>query len=143
MSVFILLIVEYQSLCFGALLLVGWLVGLFVLMLFNFLIRTPETTTSSKKEDQNNSFTETTATDELSLDDEEFLHMVTVLDLDTARQELEEFIPHVGQLSDHSIRKMAGRDLLRFKQFKRQGETSKECCSEEVCSCADILTEGK
>ncbi|XP_048821603.1 transcription termination factor 1 [Lagopus muta] len=82
---------------------------------------TPETTTSSKKEDQNNSFTETTATDELSLDDEEFLHMVTVLDLDTARQELEEFIPHVGQLSDHSIRKMAGRDLLRFKQFKRQG----------------------
>ncbi|NXJ10586.1 TTF1 factor, partial [Odontophorus gujanensis] len=43
------------------------------------------------------------------------------LDLDTAKQELGEFIPHVGQLSDHSIRKMAGRDLMRFKQFKKQG----------------------
>lgn len=114
-----------------------------VLMLFNFLIRTPETSTSDKKEDQNNSFTETTATGELSVDDEEFLHLFTVLDLDTAKQELGEFIPHVGQLSDHSIRKMAGRDLLRFKQFKKQGETSKECCSETVWSYADLLTEGK
>lgn len=112
-------------------------------MLFNFLIRTPETTASNNKEDQNNSFTETTATDGLSLDDEELLHMVTVLDLDTAKQELEEFIPHVGQLSDYSIRKMAGRDLLRFKEFKKQGETSKECCSEEVCSYAYLLIEGK
>lgn len=77
------------------------------------------------------------------MDDEEFLHLFTVLDLDTAKQELGEFIPHVGQLSDHSIRKMAGRDLLRFKQFKKQGETSKECCSETVWSYADLLTEGK
>uniref|UniRef100_A0A8C9FG46 Transcription termination factor 1 n=1 Tax=Pavo cristatus TaxID=9049 RepID=A0A8C9FG46_PAVCR len=84
-------------------------------------VMTPETTASNKKEDQNNSFTESTATDELSLDDEEFLHMLTVLDLDTAKQELGEFIPHVGRLSDHSIRKMAGRDLMRFKQFKKQG----------------------
>ncbi|NXL94084.1 TTF1 factor, partial [Alectura lathami] len=43
------------------------------------------------------------------------------LDLDTAKQELEEFIPHVRQMSDHSVRKMAGRDLMRFKQFKKQG----------------------
>uniref|UniRef100_A0A8C3L0V8 Transcription termination factor 1 n=1 Tax=Chrysolophus pictus TaxID=9089 RepID=A0A8C3L0V8_CHRPC len=84
-------------------------------------VMTPETTASNKKEDQNNSFTETTATDELSLDGEDLPHVVTALDLDTAKQELEEFIPHVGQLSDHSIRKMAGRDLQRFKQFKKQG----------------------
>ncbi|NXA05783.1 TTF1 factor, partial [Sapayoa aenigma] len=43
------------------------------------------------------------------------------MDLDTARQELEEFIPHVKNISDSSIRKMAGRDLARFKQFKKQG----------------------
>ncbi|NWX70924.1 TTF1 factor, partial [Alca torda] len=42
-------------------------------------------------------------------------------DLDTARRELEEFIPHVRNISDNSIRKMAGRDLARFKQFKKQG----------------------
>ncbi|NXE46264.1 TTF1 factor, partial [Casuarius casuarius] len=43
------------------------------------------------------------------------------LDLDTAKQELEEFIPHVRKMSDSSIRKMAGRDLTRFKRFKKQG----------------------
>ncbi|KFQ99324.1 Transcription termination factor 1, partial [Opisthocomus hoazin] len=43
------------------------------------------------------------------------------VDLDTAKQELEEFIPHVRSISDSSIRKMAGRDLMRFKQFKKQG----------------------
>ncbi|KFV76198.1 Transcription termination factor 1, partial [Struthio camelus australis] len=43
------------------------------------------------------------------------------LDLDTAKQELEEFIPHVRKMSDSSIRKMAGRDLTRFKHFKKQG----------------------
>ncbi|NXS73827.1 TTF1 factor, partial [Pandion haliaetus] len=43
------------------------------------------------------------------------------VDLDTAKQELEEFIPHVRNISDSSIRKMAGRDLMRFKQFKKQG----------------------
>ncbi|OXB73499.1 UNVERIFIED_CONTAM: hypothetical protein H355_012466 [Colinus virginianus] len=84
-------------------------------------VMTPEATTSNETEDQNNSLTETTATSELSLEDEEFIHMLTVLDLDTAKRELGEFIPHVGQLSDHSIRKMAGRDLMRFKQFKKQG----------------------
>ncbi|NXO24266.1 TTF1 factor, partial [Cisticola juncidis] len=43
------------------------------------------------------------------------------MDLDTARQELEEFIPHVKNISDSSIKKMAGRDLMRFKEFKKQG----------------------
>ncbi|NXK99224.1 TTF1 factor, partial [Mesembrinibis cayennensis] len=43
------------------------------------------------------------------------------VDLDTAKQELEEFIPHVRNISDYSIRKIAGRDLVRFKQFKKQG----------------------
>ncbi|NWI50172.1 TTF1 factor, partial [Calyptomena viridis] len=43
------------------------------------------------------------------------------VDLDTARQKLEEFIPHVKNISDSSIRKMAGRDLARFKEFKKQG----------------------
>ncbi|NWY61806.1 TTF1 factor, partial [Chionis minor] len=43
------------------------------------------------------------------------------MDLDRAKQELEEFIPHVRNIADGSIRKMAGRDLTRFKQFKKQG----------------------
>ncbi|NXQ89246.1 TTF1 factor, partial [Nyctibius grandis] len=43
------------------------------------------------------------------------------VDLDTAKQELEEFIPHVRNIADESIRKMAGRDLMRFKRFKKQG----------------------
>ncbi|KFO82488.1 Transcription termination factor 1, partial [Cuculus canorus] len=43
------------------------------------------------------------------------------VDLETAKQELEEFIPHVRTMSDSSVRKMAGRDLTRFKQFKKQG----------------------
>ncbi|KFQ41574.1 Transcription termination factor 1, partial [Nestor notabilis] len=43
------------------------------------------------------------------------------MDLDTAKRELEEFIPHVRTISDSSVMKMAGRDLVRFKQFKKQG----------------------
>ncbi|NXB53315.1 TTF1 factor, partial [Leucopsar rothschildi] len=43
------------------------------------------------------------------------------MDLDAARQELEEFIPHVKNISDSSIKRMAGRDLIRFKEFKKQG----------------------
>ncbi|NXY83410.1 TTF1 factor, partial [Alcedo cyanopectus] len=42
-------------------------------------------------------------------------------DLDAAKQQLEEFIPHVRNISDNSVRKMAGRDLARFKEFKKQG----------------------
>ncbi|XP_071621965.1 transcription termination factor 1 isoform X2 [Heliangelus exortis] len=78
---------------------------------------------ASRKKDRNNSFTEEAASDELSLDNEETLNSTvsSAVDLDTAKQELEEFIPHVKNISDSSIRKMAGRDLTRFKQFKRQG----------------------
>lgn len=117
----------------------------FILLLF-FYIRTPEPSASNRKKDQNTSFTEMAASEELSLDDEECLAstMCLIVDLDTAKQELEEFIPHVRSISDSSIRKMAGRDLARFKQFKKQGELSKYCCSEEgLCSCANVLTERK
>ncbi|XP_030316932.1 transcription termination factor 1 [Calypte anna] len=78
---------------------------------------------ASRKKDRNNSFTEMAASDELNLDNEETLNSTvsSAVDLDTAKQELEEFIPHVRNIADSSIRKMAGRDLTRFKQFKRQG----------------------
>nr|XP_005494188.1 transcription termination factor 1 [Zonotrichia albicollis] len=78
---------------------------------------------ASHEEHQNNSFAELAAYDDVSVDGEEGLDSVTSLfmDLDTARQELEEFIPHVKNISDSSIRKMAGRDLMRFKEFKKQG----------------------
>ncbi|XP_068269991.1 transcription termination factor 1 [Nyctibius grandis] len=87
------------------------------------VIRTPEPSASKRKKDQNRSFTALAASDELTLDDEEFLDstMYSVVDLDTAKQELEEFIPHVRNIADESIRKMAGRDLMRFKRFKKQG----------------------
>ncbi|KAM6237541.1 transcription termination factor 1 isoform 2-T8 [Spheniscus humboldti] len=86
-------------------------------------VMTPESSASNRKKDQNTSFTEMAASEELSLDDEECLDstMCLIVDLDTAKQELEEFIPHVRSISDSSIRKMAGRDLARFKQFKKQG----------------------
>ncbi|XP_040975772.1 transcription termination factor 1 isoform X2 [Aquila chrysaetos chrysaetos] len=86
-------------------------------------VMTPEPSAPNRKKDQNNSFTEMAASDELSLDDEECLDFTfcSAVDLDTAKQELEEFIPHVRNISDSSIRKMAGRDLVRFKAFKKQG----------------------
>nr|XP_009932554.1 PREDICTED: transcription termination factor 1 [Opisthocomus hoazin] len=86
-------------------------------------VMSPEPVASGRKKDQNSFFTEMAASDELSLDDEECLGSMvcSVVDLDTAKQELEEFIPHVRSISDSSIRKMAGRDLMRFKQFKKQG----------------------
>uniref|UniRef100_A0A8C5I9W5 Transcription termination factor 1 n=1 Tax=Junco hyemalis TaxID=40217 RepID=A0A8C5I9W5_JUNHY len=78
---------------------------------------------ASHEEHQNKSFAELAASDDVSVDCEEGLDSVTSLfmDLDTARQALEEFIPHVKNISDSSIRKMAGRDLVRFKEFKKQG----------------------
>ncbi|OWK61347.1 Transcription termination factor 1 [Lonchura striata] len=86
---------------------------------------TPKALASHKKKQkqQNNSFFELAASDEVSVDGEESLDpfMTSVVDLDTARQELEEFIPHVKNISDSSIRKMAGRDLMRFKEFKKLG----------------------
>ncbi|XP_027506027.1 transcription termination factor 1 [Corapipo altera] len=84
---------------------------------------TPEPSASNNKKNQNSSFAEMAASDEVSLDDDEYLDSFTssFVDLDTAREELKEFIPHVKNISDTSIRKMAGRDLARFKQFKKQG----------------------
>uniref|UniRef100_A0A8C3K2R8 Transcription termination factor 1 n=1 Tax=Calidris pygmaea TaxID=425635 RepID=A0A8C3K2R8_9CHAR len=78
---------------------------------------------SNRKKDPNSSCTEMADSDKLSVNDEEFINstMCSVVDLDVAKQELEEFIPHVRNISDSSIRKMAGRDLVRFKQFKKQG----------------------
>ncbi|XP_010221369.1 PREDICTED: transcription termination factor 1 [Tinamus guttatus] len=87
-------------------------------------IMTPEPTISNREEEQNNSFTENAAPGELDDDDDDDVldsSMFTALDLDTAKEELEEFIPHVREMSDSSIRKMAGRDLTRFKHFKKQG----------------------
>ncbi|XP_027543661.1 transcription termination factor 1 isoform X2 [Neopelma chrysocephalum] len=84
---------------------------------------TPEPSASNNKKNQNSSFAEMAASDEVSLDDDEYLDSLTssFMDLDTAREELKEFIPHVKNISDTSIRKMAGRDLARFKEFKKQG----------------------
>ncbi|XP_063172398.1 transcription termination factor 1 [Candoia aspera] len=50
---------------------------------------------------------------ELSLMDTEQLEAVT--------KELEEFIPHVRTLSDLAIKRLAKRDLARFRDFKRKG----------------------
>ncbi|XP_027767429.1 transcription termination factor 1 [Empidonax traillii] len=84
---------------------------------------TPEPSASNKKKSQNGSFAEMAASDEVSVDDDEYVDSVTssFMDLDTARQELKEFIPHVENISDGSIKKMVGRDLPRFKEFKKQG----------------------
>ncbi|XP_005055652.1 PREDICTED: transcription termination factor 1 isoform X2 [Ficedula albicollis] len=84
---------------------------------------TPKDLASHKKKQQNNSFAELAASDEVSVGGDEGLDlaMTSDMDLDIARQELEEFIPHVKNISDSSIKKMAGRDLTRFKAFKQQG----------------------
>lgn len=124
MNVFILLMVEILTI---SVLEFGWCILFYGFLCFLLNIRTPEPSAPNRKEDQNNSFTEMAASDELSLDDEECLDftLCSAVDLDTAKQELEEFIPHVRNISDSSIRKMAGRDLVRFKEFKKQGELSK------------------
>ncbi|XP_035197595.1 transcription termination factor 1 [Oxyura jamaicensis] len=82
---------------------------------------TPRPTVS--KEARSNTCTETVTSGDVSLDGDESLDSITLslFDLDTAKQELEEFIPHVRQISEDSIKKMAGRDLMRFKEFKKQG----------------------
>ncbi|XP_030902384.2 transcription termination factor 1 [Melopsittacus undulatus] len=87
-------------------------------------VMTTELLASNRREDQNSSLTRTVTTDDGSVDDdEEYLNsnMCAITDLDTAKQELEEFIPHVRNISDSSVMKMAGRDLMRFKEFKKQG----------------------
>nr|XP_013049436.1 transcription termination factor 1 [Anser cygnoides] len=82
---------------------------------------TPKPTVS--KEAQSSTCTETVTSGDVSLDGDESPDSITfsLFDLDTAKQELEEFIPHVRQISEYSIKKMAGRDLMRFKEFKKQG----------------------
>ncbi|XP_005527354.2 PREDICTED: transcription termination factor 1 isoform X1 [Pseudopodoces humilis] len=89
-------------------------------------VMTPKASASyikKKQKQQDNSFAELAASDEVSVDGEEGLDpaRTSFVDLDTARQELEEFIPHVKNISDNSIKKMSGRDLTRFKEFKKQG----------------------
>ncbi|KAK2535382.1 hypothetical protein Q9233_003679 [Columba guinea] len=85
---------------------------------------TPEPSASNRKKDQNSSFTETVTSEELGPNDEEHVGSRTssAMDLEAAKQELEEFIPHVRNIAECSIRKMAGKDLARFKQFKEQAE---------------------
>ncbi|KAH0615391.1 hypothetical protein JD844_004576 [Phrynosoma platyrhinos] len=55
--------------------------------------------------------------------DNEFLESpdFQMQDLESVTQELEEFIPHVRKLSDSLIKQLAIRDLVRFKNFKKQG----------------------
>lgn len=43
------------------------------------------------------------------------------LDLDTAMQELETFIPHVRTLSAAHVKQLARRDLTRFRNFRQEG----------------------
>ncbi|XP_048368046.1 transcription termination factor 1 [Sphaerodactylus townsendi] len=50
---------------------------------------------------------------------------LAVPDLDKATQELEEFIPHVRNLSASAVKQMARRDLIRFKNFKQKGVSVK------------------
>ncbi|KAM9176404.1 transcription termination factor 1 isoform 1-T1 [Mergus octosetaceus] len=82
---------------------------------------TPKPTVS--KEARSSTCTETVTSGDVSLDGDESLDSISfsLFDLDAAKQELEEFIPHVRQISEDSIKKMAGRDLMRFKEFKKQG----------------------
>ncbi|XP_066466809.1 transcription termination factor 1 [Tiliqua scincoides] len=46
---------------------------------------------------------------------------ISRLDLDTATQELEVFIPHARNLSASAIKQLAQRDLIRFKNFQQEG----------------------
>ncbi|XP_065504658.1 transcription termination factor 1 isoform X2 [Caloenas nicobarica] len=84
---------------------------------------TTELLASNRKKDRNSSFTETVTSEELGPNDKEHVGSRTrsAMDLEAAKQELEEFIPHVRSIAECSIRKMAGKDLARFKQFKEQG----------------------
>lgn len=80
------------------------------------------------EEDQNVSLTEYADSEISMLKNEEFLEFSPQpqLHLEAAKQELEEFIPHVRKMSDESILKMAGTDLTRFKKFKNKGEIPRE-----------------
>ncbi|KAM7144249.1 transcription termination factor 1 isoform 1-T1 [Macrochelys suwanniensis] len=81
----------------------------------------PESVASENEEDQDVGFTESEKS--MILNSEEFLEssMGSAMDLETVKRKLEEFIPQVWTMSETSILKMAGRDLIRFKNFKEQG----------------------
>ncbi|KAG6934013.1 transcription termination factor 1 [Chelydra serpentina] len=81
----------------------------------------PESVASENEEDQDVGFTESEKS--RILNSEEFLEssMGSAMDLETVKRKLEEFIPQVWTMSETSILKMAGRDLIRFKNFKEQG----------------------
>ncbi|XP_006029873.1 transcription termination factor 1 isoform X2 [Alligator sinensis] len=83
----------------------------------------PVSVAFENEEDQNVSLTEYADSEISMLKNEEFLEFSPLpqLHLEAAKQELEEFIPHVRKMSDESILKMAGRDLTRFKKFKNKG----------------------
>ncbi|XP_061332498.1 transcription termination factor 1 [Pezoporus flaviventris] len=87
-------------------------------------VTAPEPLALNRREDQNSSFSRTVTTDDGNLDDDDDDDLdstISFMDLDTAKRELEEFIPHVRNMSDSSVMKMAGSDLVRFKEFKKQG----------------------
>ncbi|XP_034966855.2 transcription termination factor 1-like [Zootoca vivipara] len=66
---------------------------------------------------------EESSSSKFSLVDNEFVEFsqLAMKDLDSATKELEEFIPHVRTLSDSAIKQLAGRDLVRFRNFKKKG----------------------
>ncbi|XP_053229693.1 transcription termination factor 1 isoform X1 [Podarcis raffonei] len=66
---------------------------------------------------------EESSSSKFSLVDNEFVEFsqLSMKDLDSATKELEEFIPHIRTLSDSAIRQLAGRDLVRFRNFKKKG----------------------
>uniref|UniRef100_A0A8C3I8P5 Transcription termination factor 1 n=1 Tax=Chrysemys picta bellii TaxID=8478 RepID=A0A8C3I8P5_CHRPI len=90
----------------------------YIILLFT---RLPESVVSDTEEHQDVGFTE--FENSTMLNNEEFLEssMCSAMDLETVKRKLEEFIPQVWTLSETSILKMAGRDLIRFKKFKEQG----------------------
>ncbi|XP_039362953.1 transcription termination factor 1 isoform X1 [Mauremys reevesii] len=81
----------------------------------------PESIASETEEDQDVGFTE--SENSMVLNNEELLEssVYSAMDLETVKRKLEEFIPQVWTMSETSVLKMAGRDLIRFKKFKEQG----------------------
>uniref|UniRef100_A0A8C0GHG0 Transcription termination factor 1 n=1 Tax=Chelonoidis abingdonii TaxID=106734 RepID=A0A8C0GHG0_CHEAB len=76
---------------------------------------------SETEKDQDVGFTE--SENSMMLNNEELLEssMYSAMDLETVKRKLEEFVPQVWTMSETSVLKMAGRDLIRFKKFKEQG----------------------
>uniref|UniRef100_A0A8D0HFA0 Transcription termination factor 1 n=1 Tax=Sphenodon punctatus TaxID=8508 RepID=A0A8D0HFA0_SPHPU len=83
----------------------------------------PESIVSTREDEEAAASIDFSESESFLLEDNEFLEsmMLPAVDLETATKELEEFIPHVRKMSAASIRKMAGRDLIRFKKFRERG----------------------